>query len=129
MDEYIYSKCSNINKNLHQQINYLTENKLDFSKYKGLVINKKIILDGIDSGSFVRPTQGKTYNAYGLIEHDLSTDQYGGWVKTTRGEEDYYDVSDYNNEAYLDVVMTVGQYMGGIKSTVDIYIYEIYLVK
>lgn len=65
-----------------------------------------------------------------MIANDSDIEGVFGWEPIARGEKEaYYDVSEYNKEAYFDAVMTVGEYQSGIKSTVDIYIYEIFLVK
>ena len=104
-DEYIYSKASNEKyPNTHQQINYLASNKIDFSQYKGVVIKKKLNRTGIDSGYGVRPTQTKHCNSWGAIDHDIVGGAYLGRIPTVRGKEDYYDISDYNNEAYLYII-------------------------
>lgn len=132
MNEYIYSKASNKNyPDSHEQINYLTKNKIDFSKYKGIVIKKKVEISGVDSGSYLRPVQSKTCSDWGSIPNDLNGNEYDGWKPTIirENQEEYYDVSNYNNQAYLDTVITVGKYESGVVSTADIYIYEIFLVK
>lgn len=130
-EDYIYTRASNKNyPDAHQQINYVTKDKIDFSQYKGVVIKKDIEISGVEVGSYLRSTQTKKCNDWGMIANDSNIEGVYGWEPVVRGEkESYYDVSEYNKEAYLDAVMTVGEYLSDIKSTVDIYIYEIFLIK
>ena len=95
-----------------------------------MVIKKYIEISGVEVGSYLRTTQNKKCNDWGMIANDSNIESVYGWESIDRGEkEEYYDVREYNKEAYLNAVMTVGEYLSGIKSTVDIYIYEIFLVK
>lgn len=130
-EDCIYTRASNKNyPNAHQQINYVTKEKIDFSQYKGVGIQKEIVISGVEVGTYLRTTQNKKCNDWGMIANDSDIEGVFGWEPIARGEKEaYYDLSEYNKEAYFDAVMTVGEYQSGIKSTVDIYIYEIFLVK
>lgn len=133
-DEYIYSNFSNKNyPNTSNDLNFLTKDKIDFSKYKGVGIKKMINVTAgvVGEEKFVTLVQTKECNDWGGIEFSIESDSYtirSNFSSRADGT-DYADVEEYNGEYYLNYVGVVGEYKSGIESTVDIYIYEIFLVK
>ena len=132
MDENIYCKFSNENyPNLENIVNFLTKDKIDFSNYKGIGIKEEIKIDGLGGTHFITLPQTKTCNTYGAIDFDEATGYtcYSNDLSLRTDGSEYASVENYNDEAYLNNVVYVGQYQSGVVSTADIYIYEIFLVK
>lgn len=130
MTENIYAKVSNEKfPNERQLVNFLSKEKIDFSKYKGIGIKQRINTNGKGGENWVDLVQDKTCNSWGLISPGEPQDRF--YIELISREDgiEYGNTEEYNNMAYLDNVMNVGEYQSGVTSTVEIYIYEIFLVK
>lgn len=131
MGDYMYCEFSNKNyPNVANIVNFLTQGKIDFSKYKGVGIKEKIDVTGLGGNSTITLVQTKTCNIFGAIEYGSSGYTcYKGELSSRVDGSKYANVADYDNQAYLNYNVTVGGYNSGIASTADIHIYEIFLVK
>lgn len=130
MTEYIYAKASNEKKpNESQIINFLTKEKIDFSQYKGIGIKQKINISGKGGVEWGELVQDKTCNDYGLISPREPQKRYNIELNLREDGIRYGNVEEYKEKAYLNNAIDFGEYQSGVSSTVEIHIYEIFLVK
>ena len=133
-EEYIYANFSNKNyPDQVQNLNLLTKSKIDFSQYKGVGVKEAIDINGKGGESSIAFVQKKTIDqSWGAIEYDNSIGDYTCYkaemILRVDGSK-YKEIKDYNEEAYLNKIVSVGEYKSGIKSDLNSYIYEIFLVK